>query len=163
MAEVSLNGRVRFLRAYGDEIQTARRQLFRTHLVQAVGECFISTRCRTEDSPVVYYEFVTARRSLTLRNNLECADNFDSRLECEGECFVCLRDLSGEDTLEVARAVAEDNEDDLLLITETVHPSRRADALRPEGGEVRDLRLREHEGMMACLHLGHIPWSPWAS
>ena len=61
--------------------------------------------------------------SLAFGYNLERADDLDRGLEREGKRFTGLRYLSRENALEVASAISKDDKDDLLLITQTVHPA----------------------------------------
>ena len=118
----------------------------RTYLVQAVSERFISAWCRAEHFPVIYNQLMPARRLLAFRNDLERANDFDCRLECEGESFVGPRDLSGKHALEVASTVAEDDENDLLLVPKAMDPSERPYALRAERCEVGELHLQRRKG-----------------
>ena len=64
------------------------------HLVQTVGKRVLAARSRTENLPVVYYELVSTWGSLSLRNNLERAMNFNRGLQGEGERLIRLCDLS---------------------------------------------------------------------
>ena len=99
-----------------------------THFVQSVGECVLATRRGSEDLPVIDHKLVSTRCRLALGNSLERTDNLDRRFKCECESLVGLRDLTCEDTLEVAGTIPEDDEDDLLLVAETMHPSGCPDA-----------------------------------
>lgn len=98
-------------------------QIAHTYLVQPVGECVLATGCSAQHPPVVDNELMSAWGSLAFRHDLQRSNDFNCRLECEGECFVRLRDLPRQDTLEEAGAVSEDDEDDLLLVAQAVHPA----------------------------------------
>ena len=127
MPQIGLDGWVGFLVA--PSAGGIRHCSCSTHLVQAVGKRILATGGSTEDLPVVYNELVSTWGGLSLGNNLERAVNFDSGFQRERERFICLRDLPGQNTLEVASAIPEDDENDLFLIAQPMNPSRCANAL----------------------------------
>lgn len=102
-----------------------------TYLVQSVGEGIVSTRSWSNDAPVVNDKLVTSGSRLALRNLLKGSNELNGRLKSQGECGIGLSHTTREDGLEVSSTIAQDDEDNVLLLPQAMYPTENADALGP--------------------------------
>jgi hypothetical protein len=114
------------------------------HLVQPVSEGIVSTRSSSDDAPVVDDKLVTTRSSLSLRNLLKGSNELNRRLEGQGERAIGLGDAARKDGLEIAGTIAQDDEDNVLLLPQAMYPTENADALSPVLTKVKDLGLEKY-------------------
>jgi hypothetical protein len=113
-----------------------------TYLVQSVGKGIVSTRSRSNDAPVIDDKLVTSRSRLSLRDLLEGSDELNGRLESQSECAVGLGHATRKNGLEIAGTITQDDEDNVLLLPQAMHPTENANALSPILTKAEDLGLR---------------------